>query len=92
MVGLQGLHLSDAFRCSNMSSSVGLKSFCPQCFKLGDNTEMIATHLREVHYWLAIACNLYKMFASMSAQSILEHHSVCKAKCAKECTEQEALR
>ena len=35
MVGLQGLHSSDAFRCSNMSSSVGLKPFCPWCFKLG---------------------------------------------------------
>ena len=29
MVGLWGLHTSDAFRCSNMSSSIGLKSFCP---------------------------------------------------------------
>ena len=29
MVGLQGLHSSNAFRCSNVSSSVGLKSFCP---------------------------------------------------------------
>ena len=35
MVGLQGLHLSDAFRHSNVSSSVGLKSFGPWCFKLG---------------------------------------------------------
>ena len=36
IVGLQGLHLSDAFRCSNVSSSVGLKSFCPWYFKLGE--------------------------------------------------------
>ena len=35
MVGLQGLHSGDAFRCSNISSSVGLKSFFPWCFKLG---------------------------------------------------------
>ena len=35
MVDLQGLHLSNAFRCFNVSSSVGLKSFCPWCFKLG---------------------------------------------------------
>ena len=45
MVGLQGLHLSNTFRCFNISSSVGLKSFCFWCFKLGGNTEMIATQL-----------------------------------------------
>ena len=88
MVGLQELHLSDAYRCSNVSSSVGLKSFCPWCFKLGGNTETIATHLREVHYQLAINCDLCKSFANMSVQSVLEHHSGCKAKHAKECAEQ----
>ena len=50
---------------------------------------MIATHLREVHYRLAIMCNLCMSFTSMSAQSILEHHSGCKAECTKECAEQE---
>ena len=35
MVGFQRLHSGDAFRCSNISSSVGIKSFCPWCFKLG---------------------------------------------------------
>ena len=35
MIGLQGLHLGDTFRHSNISSSVELKSFCPWCFKLG---------------------------------------------------------
>ena len=35
MVGLQGLHLGDAFRCFNVSSSVGLKSFFACCFKVG---------------------------------------------------------
>ena len=50
---------------------------------------MIATHLREVHHQLAITCDLCKSFASMSVQCILEHHSGCKAKCAKECAEQE---
>ena len=89
MVGLQGLHSSDAFRCSNVSSSMGLKSFCAWCFKFGGNTEMTATHLREVYYPLAIPCNLCKSFTSMSAQSILEHHSGCKAKHMKECAEQE---
>ena len=54
MVGLQGLHSNNAFRCSNVSSSVGLKSFCPWCLKLGGNTEMIATYLREVHYQLVL--------------------------------------
>ena len=32
---LLGLHISDAFRHSNISTSVGLKSFCPWCSKLG---------------------------------------------------------
>ena len=46
MVGLQGLHRSDTSQHSNVSASVGLKSFFPWCFKLGGNTETIATHLR----------------------------------------------
>ena len=50
MVCLQGLHLSDMFQCSNVVTSLGLKSYCPWCFKLGGNMETIATHLREVHY------------------------------------------
>ena len=37
MVGLQGLHLGNTFRFSNVSSSVGRKSFCPWCFKLGEH-------------------------------------------------------
>ena len=41
---------------------------------------MIATHLREVHYELAIACDIYKAFAGMSAQIALEHCSGCKVK------------
>ena len=53
---------------------------------------MIATHLREVHYWLAITCDFCKVFTSMSAQSILEHCSGCKAKHAKECAEQEGCQ
>ena len=65
MVGLQGLYTSDAFRQFNMSSSVRLKSFCPWCFKLGGNTDTIATHLWEVHYRLAIVCDVCKVFASM---------------------------
>ena len=67
MVGLQGLHSSDAFRPFNVSSSVGLKLYCPWCFKLGGNTGTIATHLSEVHYRLAIVCDLCKLFTSMSA-------------------------
>ena len=35
MVGFQGLHTSDAFRCSTVSDSMGLKSFWPWCLKLG---------------------------------------------------------
>ena len=37
---------------------MGLKSFCPCCYKLVGNMETIATHMREVHYWLAIAYNV----------------------------------
>ena len=50
---------------------------------------MITTYLREVHYRLAIMCNLCKPFASMSTQSIFDHHSGCKARHVKKCTEQE---
>ena len=39
MVGLQGLHMSDGFQWFNVSASVGIKSFCPWCFKLGGNME-----------------------------------------------------
>ena len=84
MVGLQGLHVDDALRCPNVSASVGIKSFCPWCLKLGGNTKMIATHFCEVHYRMAIMCNICQAFAGMSTQSILDHHSGCKAKCDKE--------
>ena len=57
MVCLQGLHSSDAFWHLNMSSSVSLKSFCPWCLNFKGNTETIVTHLRMVHYRLAIVCN-----------------------------------
>ena len=33
-VCLQGFHSGDAFHCSNVAASMGLKSFCPWCFKL----------------------------------------------------------
>ena len=35
MVGLQGLHLGNAFRCSNVSSSVGLNYFAPGVARWG---------------------------------------------------------
>ena len=77
MVGLQGLHMGDAFWCSNISAGVKLKSFSPWCFKLGGNTDTISVHLREVHYCLAFACDLCYLFTSMSVQVVLEHHSRC---------------
>ena len=51
--------------------------------------ETNAIHLREVHYRMAIVCDIYRLFASMNAQSILGHHSGCKAKCNKEYAEYE---
>ena len=80
MVGLQGLHLSSAFWHSNILGSMGLKLFCPWYLKQGGKTETIATHLREVHYWLSIACDICKAFANMSGQFVPEHHSGCKVK------------
>ena len=80
MVGLQGLHLSDAFWHPNLSASMDLKSFCPLCFKFGGNTETITILLRVVHYRLAIACNVFHSFASMSVQMVLEHWSRCMMK------------
>ena len=80
MVGLQGLCSSDAFWHLNMSASMGLKSFCPWFLKFRGNTKTIVTHLREVHYRLAIACDVCGSFASMSVQVVLEHQSKYKAK------------
>ena len=89
MVILQGLHLGNAFRCPNVSVSMGLKSFCPWCLKLGRNTKTIAIHLHEVHYRMAVVCNICLEFASMSAQRVLDHQSGCKTKCNKESAEHE---
>ena len=58
MIGLQGLHSNDTFQGSNVAVRMGLKLFCPWCFKLGGNTETMTTHLREVHYRLAIAYDI----------------------------------
>ena len=74
---------------SIISYSVGLKSFCPWCLKLGRNTEMKATNLSEVYYRMMITCDLCKAFSSMYTQGILDHHSGCNAKYTKECAEQE---
>ena len=87
IVILQGLHLGDTFRCPNVSASVGLKSFCTWFLKLGRNTKTIAIHLWEVHYRMAIMCNICWAFAGMSTQSILDHQSGYKAKYDKECVE-----
>ena len=80
MVGFQGLHSSDAFQHPNVLASVGLMSFCPWCFKFRGNTKTIATHLREVHYRLAIACHVCQAFASMSVQVVLEDQPRCRMK------------
>ena len=86
MVGLQGLHLGEAFKCSNVSGNMGLKSFRPWCLQLGGRTKTIAIHLKEVHYRMAMVCNICRLFASITTQSILDHHSGYKAKYDKECT------
>ena len=38
---------------------------------------------------MTIVCNIWQAFAGMSAQSVLDHHSGCKAKYNKECVEHE---
>ena len=87
MVSLQGLHSGNAFRCPNVSTDVGLHSFCPWCLKLGGHTETIAIHLWEVHYRMRIMCNIWLKFTGMTAQSILDHSSGWKVKCDRECME-----
>ena len=89
MISLQGLHSGDTFRHSYFSASVGSRSFCPWCLKLGRNTKTIAIYLWEVNYRMTIVCNIYKAFAGMFTQSILGHHSGCKVKHDKECREHE---
>ena len=90
MVGLQGLHLGDAFKCPSISAVVGLKSFHSWCLKLGGNTEMITVHLCEVHYQMAVACDICWAFASMAAQNIQDYWLECKEKHDKECAEGDA--
>ena len=89
MVGLQRIHTSDAFGCSNISANMGLKSFCPWCLKLVGTLKQLSSILREVHYRMAIVCEVCQSFASMNTQHILDHHSGCKAKCDRDCMEQE---
>ena len=78
MVSLQGLHVGDAFRHPTVSASVGLKSFCPWCLMMGRNTKIIAIHLSEVHYRMVIMCDIYRAFASLSTQNVLDHFSGCQ--------------
>ena len=47
MIGLHGLHSNDVFWCFNVAASMGLKLFCPWCFKLGGNTKTITNPLEE---------------------------------------------
>ena len=71
MVGLQGLHLGDALKHPSISAGIGLKLFCPWCLKLGGNMETITIHLCEVHYQMAIACDICHAFASMAMYKTL---------------------
>ena len=87
MVGLQGLHLGDTLRHPNISTGMGLKLFCPWCFKLGRNIETITIHLWEVHYRMVTVCDICQVFAGMTTQSILDHHSGYKVKHDKKHTE-----
>ena len=64
MVGLHSLHSGHTLKHPTISAGIGLKSFCPWCLKLGGNTEMITIHLCEVHYQLAIACDICQVFAA----------------------------
>ena len=73
MVGLQGLHSSNAFWWPNISVSMGLKSFWLWCFKFRGNTKMITTHIKEVHYRLAKVYDICWSFSSMFMQVVLEH-------------------
>ena len=81
---LQGLYLGDALRCLEISTGVGLNSFCPWSFKLGRKTKTIAIHLQEVHYRMAIMCNICQAITSITTQGVLDQHSGCKAKCMTE--------
>ena len=58
----------------------GIKIVLPLVLQVGGITDMIATHLREAHYWWAITCYICRPFASMLVQIILENHSGCKVK------------
>ena len=92
MVSLQGLYSGDAFRCPNIPSGMGLKSFCPWCFKLGGNIETITIHLPEVHYWMAIVCDICQKFAGLSTQNVHTNQAWCKAKCWKEHAEHKGYK
>ena len=81
-------HCPRAFRCSNILARMGLKSIYPWCLKLG-NTGMIVIHLSEVHYRMAIVCDICQSFAGMNTQSVLDHCSGCKAKQDKKHAEHE---
>ena len=83
IVSLQGLQKGNAFRCSNVSASVGLKSFCLWCLEMGGAPKQLPSILGEVHYRMMIECYIYWSFAGMNTSNVLHHHSGCKAKCDK---------
>ena len=67
----------------------GATVILPLVSKAWGNTKTVTIHLREVHYRMAIMCNICRLFASMNVQIILDHHPGCKAKCDKENAEPE---
>ena len=70
MVNIQGLHMSDGFKCSNVLANVGLRSFCLWCLKLGGTPkwlpsilerciigwQMCATYASCLPAWIHRAC------------------------------------
>ena len=67
----------------------GAEVILPPVSKAGRNTKMIAIHLREVQFRMAIMFDIKRLFTGMDGQSSLDQHSGCNAKCDKECTEHE---
>ena len=74
IMGLKGIHDSDALQC------FAGYTYYPWCGKEGQNEGTVVNHLRTVHYRLGLVCNLCYSCPTVTLDTLHQHgcHSCCK--------------
>ena len=72
IMGLKGIHFPEALRCH------GSLSFCPWCWKEGQNEGTVVNHLCTSHYCLGLICNRCLLFFTTNSNVMPCHAQGCE--------------